>query len=77
MKNCQEITEDIEKSNVQKLSIRERLAVRMHLRLCGSCRQYAKDSKILERLLRLRSKKIDQYHFTPEEKAEIISKLKG
>ena len=76
MKNCLEITEDIEKGNVQKLSIRERIAIRMHLRLCPNCKHYARDSKILDRLLRLKSKQINNYKFSPEEKEAIINKLK-
>lgn len=76
MSTCQELTENIEKGNVRKLSIRERIAIRRHLKLCPDCKQYSKDSKILDRLLRLKSKQISEYKFSPEEKAELIKKLK-
>lgn len=76
MKTCQEITEKIEKGNVRKLSIRERIAIRRHLKICPDCDHYAKDSAILDRLLRLELKRMKQYKFTQEEKSALIEKLR-
>ena len=75
MKTCQQITEDIEKGIVRKLSIRERIALRVHLKICRDCKNYAKDSQILDRLLRLQSKQMKDYKFTPGEKKDLIKKL--
>lgn len=76
MKTCQEITENIEKGNIRKLTIRERISIRRHLKMCPDCDHYAKDSVILDRLLSLNFKRVKQYRFTPEEKSALIEKLR-
>ena len=77
MKTCRDITENIEKASVKRLSIGEKLEVRMHLRICKNCRQYSKDSKILERMIRHITSSHYQHEFTPDEKQALIRKLRG
>lgn len=75
MKRCEQITLDLEKSNFQKLSVKERLELKMHMAICSKCRRYAKDSKKMDLWLKRRAKLAD-YSFSPEEKDAIKEKLK-
>jgi len=52
MMNCKEITLLIEKSKDQKLSFKQRLIVKLHLKICKVCHNYAIDSAFLDRLLK-------------------------
>lgn len=73
MKDCQQITEDIEKGKVTSLTVSERVAIRLHLAVCKGCRTYRKDSQILDRLLRNQHR--INYHFTSEEKTRLKRRL--
>lgn len=75
MRTCREITETIEKGGVKRLSIKDRLAIRIHLRICKPCKAYSKDSKIIERLLRRSASRMDNYTFTEMEKSKMITQL--
>lgn len=75
MRTCREITETIEKGGVKRLSIQDRLAIRIHLRICKPCTAYSKDSKIIERLLRRSASRMDNYTFTEMEKSKMINQL--
>ncbi len=75
MRTCQEITEDIEKGNIQKLSVKDKLVIRLHQKICPDCKQYAKDSVILDRLLRHQFKNQKKYKFTSDEKARLRDRL--
>ena len=74
MKDCQQISEEIEKGKITALTVSERIGIRFHLSFCKGCRRYVKDSQLLDRLLRHRDKK--QYCFSTDEKARLKSKLK-
>lgn len=75
MKTCQEITESIEKGNFNRLSVKERLAIRFHLSMCKHCRQYSKDSKIIDRMLVKKFKSITNFTFSIKEKEELKKNL--
>lgn len=75
MKTCQEITELIEKTKVTRTSVSEKLAIRTHVAICGHCRTYFKDSKILDRILVKRFRHLGDYKFTEEEKEEMKRKV--
>lgn len=75
MKNCQEITEDIEKGYVTRLTTKERIGIRMHVMICPPCRQYFKDSATIENLLARRFKQPKKYQFSLEEKEALKKKL--
>ena len=73
---CQKITENIEKGKITKNSVSEKVAVRLHLSICKNCRKYARDSRILDRMITRSFSAIPDHQFTKEEKAEIVSKLR-
>ena len=76
MKTCQEITLDIERGKYVKLSVKEKLAIKMHLFICKPCKGYSHDSKIIDDLLKKKFKDLSKYKFTEEEKIELIRKLR-
>lgn len=73
MKYCQDITEMIERTAVERLSFSDKMALRFHLMICKTCKRYFDDSKAMDALLTKRFKKVDQYAFSKVEK----DKLKG
>ena len=75
MKYCQEITEMLERSSVEKLSFMNTMNVKFHLIICKACKMYSKDSIAMDQLLTKRFKKIDQYSFTKLEKENLKQKL--
>lgn len=40
MLNCKQVTQLISKSFIQRLSIRERLSLWVHVGMCGTCRSF-------------------------------------
>lgn len=77
MKNCEEITLDMERSAFQRLSMKDRLGLRMHISLCKECRKYFKDSLAINELLKKRFSHLSEYTFTQEEKDEMKRKVLG
>ena len=75
MKDCQQITEEIEKGYVTRLTTKERLGIRMHVMICPPCRQYFKDSATIEKLLSRKFKQPEKYSFSLEEKESLKKKL--
>ncbi len=75
MKSCQEITENIEKGYIKRLTTKERLSIRMHVMICPPCRQYFKDSATIEKLLTRKFKHPEKYKFSIEEKESLKNKL--
>ena len=75
VKKCEQITLDFERSAFQKLSVKERLELKMHLGICSKCRRYVKDSKKMDLWLKRRYELAD-YTFSAEEKTKIKEKLK-
>ncbi len=52
MLHCRKATFLIEKSNNAPLSLMEKAQLNMHLSMCSGCRNYRKQNRFLERLLR-------------------------
>ena len=77
MKGCQEITELVERSKVSRLSLGERLAIRMHNSICKECRQYFKDSALIDKMLSKKFRDMREYHFSSEEKDKIKAILRS
>jgi hypothetical protein len=75
MKNCEDTTQDIERSSFVRLSLKDRVGMRMHLSLCKDCRRYFKDSKAIDRLLKKRFTHLSKYSFTKEEKEDLKRKI--
>ena len=50
--SCLKATELIEKKLHVKLSIKEKLRLKMHKSMCNACRRYDKQSKIIDNVLK-------------------------
>lgn len=78
--HCNKVTEIIEKSKFQKLSLNEMINLRMHLILCVKCKKYKQMSTELDDLI-FRSfatenvKYNSQISLSLEEKNRLIDKL--
>lgn len=68
MKYCKDITELIEKSNVEKLSVSQKISIRFHVFICKTCKRYLSDSKALDILLKRQFTKMKSYSFSADEK---------
>ncbi len=75
MKGCQEITELVEKGKTTNLTAMDKISVYTHLLICKLCRDYRKDSNILERLLR-KALNHPKATLTSEEKNAIVDRMK-
>ena len=72
MKNCEEITLDIERGHYKKLSVKELVTIKMHLIICKPCHNYKRDSEMIDKLLHEKYKNgAEEYKFSPEEKEAI------
>jgi hypothetical protein len=77
MKDCQAITELLERSKFERLSWSNRLAIRFHGGLCRQCRHYFRDSEIMDALLSSkRFKHLSEYTFSPAEKDSLKKRIK-
>ncbi len=74
MKNCQEITEDIERSSLTRVSLKDRMAIKLHITICPDCKSYYKDSRAIDKLLK-RIKLRTKYSFNENEKQVLKEKL--
>ncbi len=75
MKGCQEITELVEKGKTTNLTAMDKISVYTHLLICKLCRDYRKDSNILERFLR-KALNHRRATLTSEEKNAIVDRMK-
>ena len=56
----------------------DRLAIRMHGAICKNCRQYFKDSDLIDELFKAkRFKHLSEYSFSDEEKENLKALLKS
>jgi len=78
MKDCQDITELVERSKFDRISLGDRLAIRMHSTICKDCRQFFKDSEALDDMMTSKTfKHLGEYSFTNDEKDELKTLLKS
>mmetsp|Transcript_43465 Transcript_43465/g.57525 ORF Transcript_43465/g.57525 Transcript_43465/m.57525 type:complete len:83 (+) Transcript_43465:96-344(+) len=78
MKDCQEITELVERSKIERISWKDKLAIRLHGTICKRCRQYFADSDRIDELLKSkRFKHLSEYSFTKEEKEKLKTLLQS
>lgn len=75
MKSCRDITLLIEKSREEKLSLKERLQIKLHTRMCKLCRNYKIDSKFLDGLLKRMRPKVVK--LTNQEKALLSKRVEA
>lgn len=76
MKGCQEITELVEKGKTTNLSAMEKISVRTHLLMCKLCRDFRKDSNILDRVLRKALLNPRKASFSSAEKKAMVDRMK-
>lgn len=78
MLSCKKASELIDMKSVTKLSMKEKVMLRMHTSMCDGCTAYLKQSKILDNLLHKHIRSIEINIPVIENKALqqlIISKL--
>lgn len=75
MKYCQDITEMMERTSVERLSISAKISSRFHLFICKTRKRYYEDSKAMDTLLTQRFNKIHQYSFSTLEKDALKNKI--
>lgn len=79
MLSCKKATELIDKKFVTKLSVKEKVMLRMHTSMCDACTAYQKQSKVLDELLHRHIHGSDETKVPQTEnedlKKKIISKL--
>lgn len=73
--SCQKASYIIEKREVSKISLREKISLKFHLMICALCRRYESDSKILGRILKSLHKKESSTHLSSEDKEALKRKL--
>lgn len=79
MISCNVAGELVTKRSFRKLNLRERVMLRLHLKVCGACQAYEKQSILLDKILysKLGDKNIPDVPYAPNEelKKKIISSL--
>jgi hypothetical protein len=76
--SCEKTSFLIEKSELSKLSLKEKLSMRIHLLWCSLCKKYKSDSKVLGKILKALHKHEDGHthvHLSSSEKEELKRKL--
>lgn len=76
MKKCREITELIEQGREQRLPLKQRIEVKIHLMMCKLCRNFAKDTAFLDHLLK-KIKTIRRPELSSAEKIQIKRAVKN
>lgn len=51
MLSCKKASEIIDKQSVIRLSFKEKVMLRMHTSMCDGCKEYKKQSKLLDKFL--------------------------
>lgn len=76
MLSCKKATELIEKQWVVRLSMQENIQLKIHTTMCSACKEYQKQSEIIERVLeRMNTKANFTTTLAPEIKEKIIKEL--
>jgi predicted anti-sigma-YlaC factor YlaD len=77
MKKCQDITQDIERSAFDRLTLKDKLSIRFHLSMCKTCRSYFKDSKTIDGMLKKKFTHLSQHKFSQQEKDNLKKNLRA
>lgn len=76
MKNCEEITGLYEKGKLTRISLGDRMSIRMHKSICKNCKNYMLDSDKLDRIITHKFKHLGNYQFSDNEKDKLKERLK-
>lgn len=74
MKSCKDITLLIEKSKEKKLTLKERIQIKIHTKMCKFCHNYKLDSAFLDNLLKKMTPK--SLKLTDDEKVRLSAQVK-
>lgn len=55
MISCKKATELLDKRSVLQLSVREKIALKLHIAICAACKRYKKQSQFIEKILKSNS----------------------
>lgn len=78
MKDCQDITELVERSKIERISLGDRLSIRFHHTICKQCRQFFTDSALIDEMLASkRYKHLSNFSFSTEEKERLKMLLRS
>ncbi|HHJ39477.1 MAG: hypothetical protein AXA67_09185 [Methylothermaceae bacteria B42] len=79
MLSCKEATELVSKSMDTQLPWRERLALRLHLALCGMCRKYRMQLRMMQKVIQKSSAEdwLPPVHLSEEAKQRILNHFKS
>lgn len=75
MLSCVKATELMELKEVVPLSIKQKVQLRMHVAMCSGCRNYMKQTKLINQLLNKNFNSTPATPGTDELEAAIIKKL--
>jgi hypothetical protein len=74
---CKKATQLVEKQKDKKLSILEKVRLKLHLWICKACAIYAKQSQIIEKLLKKRNEtQPSEKTLSEEAKIKILEKIR-
>ena len=76
MLSCREITALLSKESLTKLSLKEKIELRLHLMMCKLCARYAKQIKFISRVFKMLPEQSEQEEgLSSEAKLRIKQKL--
>lgn len=52
MLNCSEVTRELSRAQEERLGLRERMALSLHLSMCSGCRDFQKQMRVLRSAMR-------------------------
>lgn len=52
MLNCNEVTQELSRSQEEGLGLKERMALAVHLSMCSGCRNFQKQMRVLRSAMR-------------------------
>lgn len=67
----------MEKGKLSQLSALDKVAIRFHLTICKFCREYKRDSHIMDKAIKKALSRDNNVSFSPAEKEEMILQLKS
>lgn len=73
--SCQKASYIIEKRELTKLSLWEKISLKFHLMICSLCRRYESDSKVLGKILKSLHNHSSHASLSAAEKEAIKQKL--
>ena len=77
MLSCLKTTELVEKKNFSGLSLKEKVQLSIHKRMCGACAEYEKQSKFIDNFMKRHIHNIDDAGIPQSQNDELKEKIKS